>query len=252
VLQLSGHGARPEIEGDMSKPLFEARMNHEADLIRHGVRTPRAAAIAGILFSLLLIGSMLLIKTSIPADPLTAATDVMTHSRRISLGLNLLPFAGISFLWFVGVLRDRMGKLEDRFFATVFLGSALLFLAMIFAAGAVAAGIIRLLGSGRASLMGPGVYALGRVGIYQVMHVYAIRMAGVFMISTSTIALRTRIVPRWMAFLGFALALVLLLSNGTIDGILMVFPFWVLLISVYILMDNFRGASGTAAASAKE
>ena len=227
-------------------------MNHEADLIRQGIRTPRAAAIAGILFSLLLMASMLLIKTSIPADPLAAATDVIRHSKRISLALNLLPFAGICFLWFIGVLRDRLGKLEDRFFATVFLGSALLFLAMIFAAGAVAAGILRLLLSGSEGLMGPGAYALGRIGIYQAMHVYAIRMAGVFMISTSTISVRTRIVPRWMAFLGFVLALTLLLSNTTIDGILMVFPLWVLLISVYILIDNFRGASATAAASAKE
>ena len=224
----------------------------EADLIRRNFRTPRAAAIAGILFSLLLMGSMLLIKTSIPADPLTAAVDVMTHSKRISFGLNLLPFAGICFLWFVGVLRDRVGKLEDRFFATVFFGSALLFLAMIFAAGAVAAGILRLLGSGRESLMGPGLYALGRIGIYQVMHVYAIRMAGVFMISTSTISLRTRIVPRWMGFLGFALALVLLVSNGTIDVILLVFPLWVLSISVHILIDNFRGVSEAATASVRE
>ena len=225
-------------------------MNSEADLIRWGLRTPRAAAIAGILFSLLLTASMLLIRTSIPADPLAGAADVINHSKRIALALNMLPFAGISFLWFVGVLRDRVGKLGDRFFGTVFLGSALLFLGMIFAAGAVAAGIIRLLGSG--SLMGPGVYALGRIGIYQVMHLYAIRMAGVFMISTSTISLRTGIVPRWMAFLGFALALALLLSNGTINGLLLVFPLWVLSISVHILIDNSQGRPETAAGSSTE
>ena len=225
-------------------------MNSEADLIRGRFRTPRAAAVAGILFSLLLTASMFLIRTSIPADPLAGAADVINHSKRIALALNMLPFAGISFLWFVGVLRDRVGKLGDRFFGTVFLGSALLFLGMIFAAGAVAAGIIRLLGSG--SLMGPGVYALGRIGIYQVMHLYAIRMAGVFMISTSTISLRTGIVPRWMAFLGFALALALLLSNGTINGLLLVFPLWVLSISVHILIDNSQGRPETAAGSSTE
>lgn len=77
-------------------------------------------------------------------------------------------------------------------------------------------------------------------------------MGGVFVISTSTISLRTRIVPRWMAFLGFALALTLLLSVGTINGILLVFPLWVLAISVYILIDNLRAAPGTTAASRKE
>jgi hypothetical protein len=54
------------------------------------------------------------------------------------LALYLVPFAGIAFLWFIGVLRDRLGELEDRFFATVFFGSGLLFLAMLFASAAVA------------------------------------------------------------------------------------------------------------------
>ena len=223
-------------------------MNHEADLIRQRLTTPRAAAIAGILFSVLLMAAMFLIRTSISGDPLAASTDAIKHSRRISLALDLLPFAGISFLWFVGVLRDRLGQLEDRFFATVFFGSALLFLAMIFTGAAVAGGIIRLLSSGSVNLIGKGGYTLARVQAYQAMHTYAIKMAGVFMISTSTISLRTGIVPRWMAFLGFALALMLLLSVGTIEWILLVFPLWVLLISVYILIDNFRGALRTAAA----
>jgi len=219
-------------------------MNQEADLIRQRLTTPRAAAIAGIIFSLLLMASMFLIRTSIPADPLAAATDAVKHSRRIALALDLLPFAGISFLWFVGVLRDRLGQLEDRFFATVFFGSALLFLAMLFIAASVAGGIIRLLISGSGSPI-----ASGAIQAFQATHTYAIKMAGVFMISTSTISLRTGIVPRWMAYLGFALALMLLLSVGTIEWILLVFPLWVLSISLYILIDNFRGASRTAASA---
>ena len=58
------------------------------------------------------------------------------------LALNLLPFAGIAFLWFIGVVRDRIGQGEDRFFATVFLGSGLLFIAMLFVTGAVAGGLV--------------------------------------------------------------------------------------------------------------
>lgn len=45
--------------------------------------------------------------------------------------------AGIAFLWFIGVIRFRLGALEDKLFATVFLGSGLLFICMLFAAGAV-------------------------------------------------------------------------------------------------------------------
>jgi hypothetical protein len=72
------------------------------------------------------------------------------------------------------------------------------------------------------------------------MNVYTMRMAGVFMISTSTLSLRTGIIPRWMAFLGFALALFLLLSLSFFYWAPLVFPLWILLISVYILWENLR------------
>src|SRR5258705_10732468 len=96
-------------------------MRQEASLINK--RLPRTAAIAGILFCVLLITSQLLIWISIPVDVGGPALNVISHSKTISLGLNLLPFAGIAFLWFIAVVRNRLGELEDRFFATVFLGS---------------------------------------------------------------------------------------------------------------------------------
>jgi hypothetical protein len=210
------------------------------------MRTPRAAAIAGIIFSLLLITCYLLIWISIPANPLGAATEVVNHSKAISLAFNLLPFAGITFLWFIAVVRDRLGELEDRFFATVFLGSGLLYIAMIFTAAAVAGGIVRILGSGSENLIQSGGYNLGRIEINQIMQIYATKMAGVFMISTSTISLQTQIFPRWMAFVGYALALLLLLSVGTIQWTPLVFPLWVLLISLHILIENLRRQPETA------
>jgi hypothetical protein len=215
-------------------------MDHESALIRQRMKTPRAAAIAGIIFSLLLITGMLLIWTSVPANPLGPASEVMDHLKELSFSLNLLPFAGVAFLWFIAVLRDRLGELEDRFFATVFLGSGLLFLAMIFNVGAVAAGLLGTLGSRSVDLIQSGTYALSRAEIYQSMHTYAMKMAGVFMITTSTISLRTRIFPRWMAVLGYVLALLLVLSVGTTVWLLLAFPLWVLLISVYILIENQR------------
>ena len=112
-------------------------MNPEVETTRRGLRAPRAAAIAGIVFSVLLISSLLLIEISIPADPVAGAAELTKHAQRFSLAFNLLPYSGVCFLWFVGVFRDRLGDLEDRFLATVFLGSALLFLAMIFTAGSL-------------------------------------------------------------------------------------------------------------------
>ena len=87
-------------------------------------KTPKAAAIAGIVFSILLLTSFGLLRWSIPSDPLAPSIWLSGRGNTIALALNLIPFAGIAFLWFIGVLRDRLGQREDRFFATVFLGRA--------------------------------------------------------------------------------------------------------------------------------
>jgi hypothetical protein len=161
----------------------------------------------------------------------------------VSLALNLLPFAGIAFLWFIAVVRDRLGSLEDRFFATVFLGSGLLYIAMVFMSGALAGGLIRVLLILPDSLP-HAEYVLGRAQVSQTMNVYGIKMAGVFMFSTSTILLRTLILPRWIAFLGYVLGAMLLLSIGIIFWVPLVFPVWVFLISAAILLQNPLSAAG--------
>ena len=224
-------------------------MDQELDLTRSRLTTPRAAAIAGILFSLLLITVMVLIRISVPADPQDAGSWLASGSRTVKLALHLLPFAGIAFLWFIGVVRDRLGEHEDRFFATVFLGSGFLFLAMLFASTAVAGGLLRIYGSAPGPLIESGLYSFGRTLTYEMMNVYTMRMAGVFMISTCTLSLRTDIIPRWMAYLGLVLAVFLLLSLGNFNWAPMVFPLWVLLISVHILFANLRNPRTPHAAS---
>ena len=96
------------------------------------LRTPRAAAVAGIVFSVLLISALVLLRVSVPAPPAVPGAWLTDSGRRaaVAIALNLVPFAGIAFLWFIGVLRDRIGQREDRFFATVFLGSGLLFVGL--------------------------------------------------------------------------------------------------------------------------
>jgi hypothetical protein len=101
------------------------------------------------------------------------------------------------------------GSWKTGIFATVFLGSGLLYIAMFYASGALGGGLLLVLNSGTENLVQSGAYALGRAHIYQIVNIYAIKMAGVVMISLSTISPRTRIVPRWVAFLGYALALLL-------------------------------------------
>jgi hypothetical protein len=154
--------------------------------VARAIRTPRAAALAGIAFSVPFAIALVLVRTAVPADPGDAGAWLSDSSRRdaVLLALGFVPVAGIGFLWFVGVLRDRVGEAEDRF--------------------------------------------------------YAMRMAGVFTLATSTILLRTRRAPRWLVASGYVVAVALLLTVGYVDWIELVFPAWMFVLSVYVLVVSFR------------
>jgi hypothetical protein len=209
---------------------------------RSRLKTPKAAAIAGIIFSVLLLVILWLLRRSVPADPLDSGTWIATESDAVVVALNLVPFAGVAFLWFIGVLRDRLGEQEDRFFATVFLGSALLFLAMLFAAAAIGGAVMLLATSAESDqLINPRIFHLARATVYILANAYAVKMACVFMISTSTVVIRTGIAPRWIAILGFFLACILLVGSYYVGWSIAVFPVWVFLLSIHILIYNLRG-----------
>jgi hypothetical protein len=211
-----------------------------ATIARDSLRTPRAAAVAGIAFALLLGAALVLVRLSVPSDPRSAPAwlDDRWHKDAVVLALNLVPFAGLAFLWFVGVVRDRIGAAEDRLFATVFLGTGLLFVAMLFVSAAVAGGLIETeSGRGSASIS-PEVWQLGRHATYLVLTTYGMRMAGAFTIVTTTIGLRLGILPRWLAVFGWVLGIVLLFTVDTFAWIALLFPSWVLVLSIYLLTHS--------------
>jgi hypothetical protein len=201
------------------------------------MRTPRAAAVAGMVFSLLLTAAFVLTRIAVPEDSEQPISDAMRGG--LVLALNLLPFAGIAFLWFMGVVRDRIGQAEDRFFATVFLGSGLLFIAMLFATGAVAGG----LAFAGVEQTTPQLWGFGSRVSRTLLIVYGMRMAAVFTVTTSTIVTRLSLAPRWLSVTGFVTGAILLTSLGWIPWVELVFPAWVLALSVHILVVSFRGDS---------
>ena len=214
------------------------------------LRTPRAAAVAGIVFSVLLISALVLLKLSIPAHPGMAGAWLTDRGRRtaVAIALNLVPFAGIAFLWFIGVLRDRIGQREDRFFATVFLGSGLLFVGMLFVGAAVAGGLIAA-ASRPSGPPNPDTLALGRDVTTTLVNIYSMRMAAVFTLTTVTIARRTEIMSRWLTLAGIAAALVLLVGVGITAWVELLFPAWILALSIDILTAGNKlspGTTGTA------
>jgi hypothetical protein len=214
-------------------------------LTRSNLTTPKAAAIAGMLFSVLLIAVFWLLLISVPADPEEPGAWLRTSAGTVALALNLVPFAGIAFLWFMGVLRDRLGQREDRFFATVFLGSGLLFLGMLFIAAALVGGILIAFATQPQEMINSATFHLARSTAYNLLNIYMIKLAGVFMITTSTLAIYTDFAPRWLAIAGYILALLLLIGSYYLSWSFMVFPVWVFLISFYILRENIRGPSET-------
>ena len=207
-------------------------------LSREALRTPRAAGIAGIAFAVLLFTVLVLVRLAVPNDPAEAGAWLTDGNRRRAaiVALNLMPFAGIAFLWFIGVVRDRIGAGEDRLFATVFLGSGLLFIAMLFAGGAVAGGLI-LSANGQQP---DDVWSFGRRVTHTLFNVYAMRMAAIFTISTTTIATRLGLAPRWLSVLGLTTGVILMFAVGLVAWVELLFPVWVLVFSLHILVVSFR------------
>jgi hypothetical protein len=205
------------------------------------LRAPRAAGIAGLLFAALFVTSMLMLRGQ--PDAGSSAGEIerwyLGHdATRIGLiGLYLVPFSGIAFLWFIAVIRSHVGNREDQFFATVFLGSGLLFVAMLFAAAATASAPLAAVKFQDAPVPGAEEIGLARALAYTLLYVYAVRVAAVFMIAVSTIGLRTGSVPRWLVIAGYVIALAMLLSISFYKFVVLLFPLWVAAISITILLS---------------
>lgn len=202
------------------------------------LRTPPAAAIAGVVFAVLLATSLALLRRAIPSDLALADEWIATKRGQVVLALNLVPFAGIAFLWFMGALRAKLGDLEDRFFATVFLGSGFLFLAMLFASASLLGAIVLTFAVPAEVVGAVATFDLARASSYTIMNIYAVKTAGVFMISTSTIVLVTAIAARATAYTGYTLAVFLLVGSGVSAWTFMVFPAWIFVLSINILWDS--------------
>jgi hypothetical protein len=205
--------------------------------------TPRAAAVAGIFAGLLFIALHVLVRLAITNSPEDPSGWQVRETEMLTLGLRLVPFAGIAFLWFIGVARDRLGQQEDRFFATVFLGSGLLYLAMTFTATAIAGGLLSSATLLQTAL-DPSITKFGLLTITQITNVYGVRMAAVFMLSMATIWLRTEVMPRWLAVVTYVLGLGLLLLVNLSLWATLIFPAWIFGVSVLILISNYRRTSG--------
>jgi hypothetical protein len=230
-----GHGTGPAT----GRPDLEAAVPAVVDQAGRQLRAPWAASIAGLLFAVLFTAALLLMRGS----PLVTADDaelarLFAAGKDLSFvvgGLYLAPFAGILFLWFVAVIRDQVGDREDRFFATVFFGSGLLFVALLFAASAAASALV--VGVRYLDLPPPSAADMGlmRSLSYTLLFAFATRAGAVFLISIATLGLRSHTFPNWFAWTGYLLGAVLLVVVTVWDWIVLVLPAWVAIVSLFIL-----------------
>jgi hypothetical protein len=205
-------------------------------------RSRRSAAVAGIAFAVLTLIALTMTRIALSEDSIAALRTDAQRRALIRTSLNLVPFAGIAFLWFLGVVRDQLGRVEDRLFSTVFLGSGLLFLAMLFSGTVTMTGLMEVVATTDPDA---GVYGFGRSTTQALVSVYAMRMAAVFTLSVSTVGIRTRSLPRWVSYLGYLVAVTLMVAAGEHKWTQLVFPVWVLVVSVVLLLVRPPVTSGT-------
>ena len=199
---------------------------------------PPAAGLAGVLSALLLAAVLILIRVKMPEGVGDSTQWLNSERGGILTATELMPFAGITFLWFIAVVRDGLGRYEDRFFATVFLGSGLLLLAMMFVSTAVAEALV----ASNTGVTDPAahieVIAFGKMIVVSAAKTYAIRMAAVFMISLATIWLKTGLMPRWLAVVSYLVAVALLIADDLSMWLTLAFPIWMLVVSALILLRS--------------
>jgi hypothetical protein len=194
------------------------------------LRAPWAASIAGLLFSVMFTAALLLVRSEV-----NGGTAAGQNTAMVIGGLYLAPFAGIMFLWFVAVIRDQIGEREDRFFATVFFGSGLLFVGLLFTTAAVVSTPTSLVQFLDAEPLSAESMSLLRGLGYTLLFTMATRAAAVFMLATATIGIKSGVFPRWFALTSALLGLVLLVAVSFYDWLILVLPAWVALVSLFIL-----------------
>ena len=198
--------------------------------------TPVAGAIAGIIFAVLFAVSATILRQTMGDVANDTGAWLTEDTESFKIALALIPFAGLAFLWFIAVARERLGRFEDQFFSTVFIGSGLLFLAMVFAGAATAGAMVAAAANDPAGFASSTTYDYARQTVTQILAVYALRMAAIFQLSQASLWLRTRVMPRWMALVTIVVALLLLFVFTQSWWVVLVFPAWVLLVSIYILI----------------
>lgn len=218
------------------------------------LRTFEAAAIAGLAHTVLslLATASFMRPPSVADDPVAALEwyGDTSNQRSMIAGLNLLVMGSIAFIWFVAVIRRRVGDRENRFFGSVFFGSSLVLVGTWLVAGLL---IVTPALSAHSYGTTPelGEIANFRAAGIAMSSVIATRLEAVFIISSTTVARLSGAFPRLIILVGYITGLALLLVPLPNQWMTWVFPIWVGMVSIFMLvrrqqMDSIETSEGAA------
>ncbi len=207
------------------------------------LRPPRAAAIAGIVFSVLMAVTLGIFRVAIPSNPASLGAWLIDPGRRrvVSFAIQLIPFSGIAFLWF-----HRRGAKSPRQAGRPVLCECVPGQRLDVCGLLVCCGVHWRSVAGTDDVAERDSAEHGNLRVCSTVitcvrkYLRSLRMAAVFMFSTCTIALRTAIFPRWIAFLGFTCGLTMLMVIANWAWIALIFPLWMLVVSMQMLFSDLH------------
>lgn len=207
--------------------------------VRRRLVSIEAAAIAGIVCA---VGWALALGRLLEAPAVGASdAEIVEFYADTSTGtmalvwLQVLVVSTIAFLWFVGVVRGRLGDSEPRLFGTVFFGSSVLLAAMIFIGAALLAAPAVLVAVGDRA-PDPATVSVTRAAAAVVLSVFAPRMATLVMLSTASLGRATGALPRWLVVLTYVVGVGAFVNVSISTPTVFVVPTWIALVSVVLLV----------------
>jgi len=213
------------------------------------VKYARMSSISGILFA----GLFLVAIVFVHSTPTLSASDAEItayyasgSTLLVTVGLYLIPFAGIAFLWHAHCTRLLIESRTPSPSAIPYglqLVSGVLFVVLLFA-GTASAGAVALLKDLTTAPLPSADFVRGMLAVgYGMVFVYALRGAGMYALTTTTLLRNTKIMPTWLAVLSYLLAAFLLLSTVMHPVAMLVFPSWIVIMSVVVFIRAGRVAA---------
>lgn len=207
--------------------------------LRRRLLSVEAAAIAGVICA---VGWALSLRGLSSAPDLDAGDAEIvawyadsSNATYAVVWLQVLVVATIAFLWFVGVVRSRLGDFEPRLFGTVYFGSSILLAALLFCGAALLAAPAILVTVGDRA-PDPSSAAVSRAGALTLLSVFAPRIATLVMFSTASLARATGALPRWLIWLTYAVGVIEFVNVSVSTPTIYLVPAWVGLVSVVLLV----------------